>query len=174
VADEELDGPDMVGELLGKGQRIAHQPGHALPQRVVEPFDVIGFPGSLTDRFVLRRRNDLLIHDILIRVKRGVLTVGWRNLGPQVLGTRVAAIAYVEGDDLACLGIHGDPHPLLMGFLLHKTGHFIGFDLKPLYQYIVCTGDGLDMQMIRQRCEALDKKAQEPLEGDTHRATNAT
>ena len=56
---------------------------------------------------------------------------------------------------------------------LHKTGHFIGFDLKPLYQDIVGTGDGLDMQMLRQRCKALDKKAQEPLEGDTHRATNA-
>ena len=26
VADEELHGPDMVGELLGKGQHIAHQP----------------------------------------------------------------------------------------------------------------------------------------------------
>jgi alkanesulfonate monooxygenase SsuD/methylene tetrahydromethanopterin reductase-like flavin-dependent oxidoreductase (luciferase family) len=26
VADEELNGPDMVGELLGKGQRVADQP----------------------------------------------------------------------------------------------------------------------------------------------------
>ena len=25
VTDEELDGPDMVGELLGKGQRLAYQ-----------------------------------------------------------------------------------------------------------------------------------------------------
>ena len=30
VADEKLNSPDMVGELLGKGQRVAHQPGHAL------------------------------------------------------------------------------------------------------------------------------------------------
>ena len=45
MTDEELNGPDMVGELLGKGQRCADQPGHALPQRVVEPFDVIGFAG---------------------------------------------------------------------------------------------------------------------------------
>ena len=44
MADEELNGPNMVGERLGKGQRVAHQPGHALPQRVVETFDVIGFP----------------------------------------------------------------------------------------------------------------------------------
>jgi hypothetical protein len=82
VADEELDGPDMVGELLGKGQRVADQPGHALPQRVVETFDVIGFARQLADGFVLRRRNHFLIHHILIRVKRGVLTVRLRNLGP--------------------------------------------------------------------------------------------
>jgi hypothetical protein len=38
-----LNGPDMVGELLGKGQRVANQPGYALPQCIVETFDVIGF-----------------------------------------------------------------------------------------------------------------------------------
>ena len=62
VTDAELDGPDMGGELLGKGQRVADQPGHALPQRVVEPFDVIGFARSLAHRFVWRRRHHLLIH----------------------------------------------------------------------------------------------------------------
>src|SRR5215470_13686162 len=92
VTNEQFNGPDMVGELLGKGQRGADQSGHALPQRVVEPFDVIGFPRQLADRPVLRRRNHLRIHHILIRVKRGVLTVRWRDLGPQVLRTRVAAI----------------------------------------------------------------------------------
>jgi hypothetical protein len=92
----------------------------------------------------------------VIRVKRGVLTVGVRDLGPQVLGTRVAAITHVKGNDLACLGIHGDPHPLLVGFLLHKARQFIGFHLQPLYQHIVGTGEGLDMQMIRQGLEALD------------------
>jgi len=40
MANEELNGPDMVGELLGKRQRCAYQPRNALSQRVVEPFDV--------------------------------------------------------------------------------------------------------------------------------------
>ena len=69
-----------------------------MPQRVVEPFDVIGFPGQFADRFVLRRRNHLRIDDLLIRVKGRVLTVRLRDLGPQVLGTRVAAIADVKGN----------------------------------------------------------------------------
>jgi len=45
-----------------------------------------------------------------------------RDLGPQLLSTRVAAIAHVKGNDLAGLGIHGDPHPLFVGFLLDKAG----------------------------------------------------
>jgi hypothetical protein len=32
VTDEELDGPDMVGELLEKGQHVADQPCNVLPQ----------------------------------------------------------------------------------------------------------------------------------------------
>ena len=59
MANEELHGPDMIGELLGKRQRRAYQPRNALSQRVVEPFDVIGCARSLADRFVLRCRNHL-------------------------------------------------------------------------------------------------------------------
>ena len=43
----------MVGELLGKRQRRAHQTRNALSQRVVEPLDVIGFPRQLTDGSML-------------------------------------------------------------------------------------------------------------------------
>ena len=143
-------------------------------QRVVETLDVIGFAGELVDRAVLCRRNHLLIHHILIRVKGRVLTVRLRNLGPQLLSTRVAAIAHVKRNDLAGLGIHGDPHPLFVGFLLDKAGQFIGFHFKSLDQHIVLTGDGLDMQMIRQRCKALDEKAQEPLEGNTYCTTDTS
>jgi hypothetical protein len=43
---------------------------------------------------------------------------------------------------------------------MDKAGHFIGFYLKALDQHIVLTGDGLDMQMIRQGFKALDEKTQ--------------
>ena len=74
VADEELHGADMVGEPVGKGQRVAGQPGHALPQRVVAPYDVIGFACQLADGFMLRRQHHLCIDHILRCVTRGVLT----------------------------------------------------------------------------------------------------
>ena len=82
MANEELNGTDMVGELLGKRQRCAYQTRNALSQRVVEALDVIRFPRKFGDRAVLCRRNHLLIHDILICIKRGILTVGLGNLGP--------------------------------------------------------------------------------------------
>jgi hypothetical protein len=96
----------------------------------------------------------------LIRVKRGVLTVRVRDLGPQVLGTLVAAIADVKGNDLTGLGIHGDPDPLFVGLLLHKAGHFIGFHLQASQHDVTVPSDGLDVEMIRQGLEALDQKTQ--------------
>jgi hypothetical protein len=39
VADEILDGTDMIGELLGERKRVTHQPGNALSQSVGEEGD---------------------------------------------------------------------------------------------------------------------------------------
>ena len=62
MADEEFDGTDMVLDLLGEGQRGAHEARKALPQDVVEPFDMIGFLRLLRDGFVTLHRNDAVIH----------------------------------------------------------------------------------------------------------------
>jgi hypothetical protein len=119
---------------------------------------VIGFARQLAGRPVLRSGNHPFVHHILIGVKRGVLTVRFRNLRPQALGTLAAAITHVKGNHLPCCGVHGDPNPLLVCFLLDKAGHCIGFHLKPLHQHVVLTGDALHMQMIRQGLTALDEK----------------
>jgi len=78
----------------------------------------------------------------------------------------------MKSNDLARGGVHGDPYPLLVSLFLDKAGHLISFHLKPLDHHILFAGDRLDVQMIRQDLKALDEKAQEPLEGDTHRTTN--
>jgi len=71
VAEEEFDGTDMVFYLLGAGQRGAHKARKTLPQGVVEALDVVGFPCFFRDGFVAFRRNDTVVHVILVRVKRG-------------------------------------------------------------------------------------------------------
>jgi hypothetical protein len=53
VADEILDGTDVVDQFLGDWQRIAHQTRTAVPEGVVEALDVIGFAGLFRNGFVL-------------------------------------------------------------------------------------------------------------------------
>jgi len=167
-----VNGPDRVGELLGQGQRVAHQSCNALPQGVVEAVDVLGLPRPLAERLGLRRRNPLRIHHVWIGVKRGVLPGRLRTLGPQGLSTRVATLAHGKGNHVACRGIHGDPYPLLGGWLLHKAGPCIGFHLQALDQHSVLTGDRAARQRSGQGLKTLDEEASEPLEGAPHRATN--
>src|SRR5918999_1009841 len=90
---------------------------------------------------------------------RSVLSVRFRNLCPQSLGTLAAAITHVQGNHLARYGIHGDPNPLLVGLLLDKAGHFIRFHLQASNHDVAVTGDRLDVEMIWQCPSALDQKA---------------
>jgi hypothetical protein len=87
----------------------------------------MGFPSQFADSAMLRSGNHPFVYYVLIGVACGVLTVRFRHLCPQSLGTRAAAIPDVERNHLAGGGIHGDPYPLLMGFRLDKAGHLIGF-----------------------------------------------
>jgi hypothetical protein len=89
------------------------------------------------------------VHHILIRMKRGMLAICSRNLGPQSLGTLAAAITYMEGNHLTCLGLHGDPDPLLVGLLVDEAGYFIRFHLQALDHDVLLAHDGLDIQMVR-------------------------
>jgi hypothetical protein len=79
----------------------------------------------------------------------------------------------MKGNDLACPGVHGDPDPLLVGFLLDEAAHFIRFDVQALDHHVLYIRDRLDMEMIRQGLNAVDQKPSEPLECDPHRATHA-
>ena len=140
MADEEFDGTDMVFYLLGEGQRGAHEARQALPQSVVKPFDMIGFPRLLRDGFVTFRRNDPVIYFILVRVKYSVLLIDLGDLVPQGLDTRAAAIADMKRNNLTRGGVHRQPNPLLVGLLLHKAPHFIGFSLELVHPYLGWTG----------------------------------
>jgi hypothetical protein len=112
MADEKLDGADVIRQVFGERQRLAHQTGNALPQGVVEAFNVIGFACLLRDGSVPLYRNHTCIGFILVRMKRGLFTVDLRNIGPQLFGH--------ERNDLTGCGVHRDPEPLPVGFLLYK------------------------------------------------------
>jgi hypothetical protein len=65
----------------------------------------------------------------------------------------------MKGHDLTCLGVHRDPNPLLVGLLLHEARHFVRFYPEALNHHIWMSGNGLNVQMIGQRLNAVDQKA---------------
>ena len=100
MADEVFDSTDMVRQLFREGQRVTDEAGDALPQRVIEALDMIGFAGVLRNGFVLRCGNDPGVNRILIRIECRLLTVHRRQMCPQLPRTLVTAIPDMEGNDL--------------------------------------------------------------------------
>src|SRR5215475_5695130 len=122
---------------------------------------------------MLRRGNHPFVHDIVVGVKCGALTISHRHLCPEALGTPTTAVPYVKRNHLAACGIHRDPDPLLVRLLLHEATHFVRFYLQASNHNLAVASDGLDMEMIRQRLNTVNQKAQEPLGTHTDSATNA-
>lgn len=172
MANEVFDGADMIGERLGTRQRTAHQTRNALTQRVVKTLNVIGFAGQFTDGLMLRSGDDPNIDDILVRIKRRLLTIGFRNVSPQLPGAFATAIPDVKANDLAALGVHRQPYPLLVRLLLHETRHFVGFHLKTLDHDVRSARDRHDIQMIGQRLKLGNDKLQQPFESHPRRPAN--
>src|SRR5713226_8788859 len=120
----------MVLHVLGERPRTAHQTRDPLTERVIKSLDVVGFPGVLTDGFVLRSRNDARVGRIVVRIEYRPFTIQLRNVGPQLFGAVTAAVSDVAGNDLARPPVHGNPHPLWVGLLRHETPQLICFNLQ--------------------------------------------
>ena len=75
MADEERDGTDVVRQFLGERQGSAHQTRNALPQGIVETFDVIRCVGFLRHGIVLGWWNQALVDRISICVERSLLLI---------------------------------------------------------------------------------------------------
>jgi hypothetical protein len=113
MAEKELNGADVVGQLFGKRQRVAYQTGDTRPSRVIEALDVIGFAGFLRDGTVLRCWDHALIDGILVGMKQCLFPVHQGDLGPERRSTLVAAIPHGKGNDLTGRRIHRNPNPPL-------------------------------------------------------------
>ena len=92
MADEILDGPHMMGQFFGEGERVTHQPRDALSQGVIETLHMIGFAGVFRDRFVPLCWNHPCIGVVLIRIERRLRAVRLRQVRPQLFRAVTAAI----------------------------------------------------------------------------------
>jgi hypothetical protein len=172
VADEISYGTNVVGQFLGERQRFAYETGQTLPQRVVEAFDVIGFPGLFRNSLVPRRRNHACVGFVLIRMKPGLLAIRHRDIGPQLFSALPTAIPHVEGNNLTGLGVHGNPDPLLVGSLPYEAPHLVGFGFSLVNDDLSWPYRSPHMQVIGTRRKAFHHKVQKPRETDTYRTTD--
>src|SRR5262245_5559683 len=108
------------------------------------------------------------VDSILIRIEHRLLAVHRRQIGPQLSRTRVTAIPDVEGNDLPCLLVHSEPHPLLVGLLLHEAPHLIRFHLQTPNNHLPGSCNRQHMQMVRQRRKAGNHKAHQPPNTDAY------
>jgi hypothetical protein len=76
--------PDVVFELLGKGQSITPEASDLLPERSVKALDGVGFPCFLGHGLVLGCWHDACVGSVLIREQCGLLTIHCRNVDPQL------------------------------------------------------------------------------------------
>jgi hypothetical protein len=97
---------------------------------------VAGVACLFRDGFVTLRRDDALGHFILIGMKFGVVLIDFRDRSLQGFGTLAAPIPHVKRNNLARGGVHRLPNPLLVGLLLHKAPHFVGFSLELVNPYL--------------------------------------
>jgi hypothetical protein len=121
---------EVLGQFLGARQGVTDQRREALPQRVMEALEVMGFPGVLRHRRVALRRHHTRLGGIVIRVARGWLTVHHRDLRPHLFGPLTTAGPDVQGDDLAGPGCHGAPEPPLVRLRPDNAPPLIGFSCQ--------------------------------------------
>jgi hypothetical protein len=170
VADEISSGTDVVGPFLGERQRFTYQTRQALPQRVVEAFNVISFPGVFRNSLVPLHRNHACARFVPIRMKPGLLARRYRDIGPECFGTVATPIADMKRHDLACLRVHSDPDPWLVGSLPHNAPKLVGFSLVNNDLGWPCRSP--DMEVIGTRRTAFHHIGQQPRETDTYRTTD--
>jgi hypothetical protein len=168
VADEELDGTDVVRQFLGERQRVAPQTRKPLPQGVVETFDVIRLPGVLRNSVVLAWRNHALIDLRSSGVDRGLRWIDFWDLRPELCPTLTTPVAHVKRHDLARLGVHGHPAPWLVRLLPDEAPHFIGLGFQPPHDHGCWLDWELDREVIGAGCDAFHSKVPEPREADAH------
>jgi hypothetical protein len=142
VFDDEPQGHPVVETIrFGERQRFADLARKALPERVIQAFDMSSLPGFLANRVMLRRRQPVRITLPSIGKPR-TSAVCQRDALPHLLTTGRVALAQEKTDDLAGPATQGDPQPAFLGFAGDKRPEFIQFE----YLLRLSGQQGLDQQ----------------------------
>ncbi len=92
MANEVFDGADVIGQLLGKRERLPDQTRDPLSQCAVKPLDVVGDAHLLVDDSMLLFWNHTLIRLPAICIEPRMLPVELGYGFPQRFGTYPTAV----------------------------------------------------------------------------------
>lgn len=110
VKEEEPDVNEVHDVALGEGERLAGEPGDALPEREIEALDMVCFSFLFGTGAVL-----LVGHDVLIRSPEvgedQARLVGGRNLVPQLAAAEHGARTMMPSHDLPGATAQRNPQP---------------------------------------------------------------
>ena len=173
VANEILDGTDVICQLLGKGERFSDQPRDPLSQRTVESLDVIGYPLLLFDDLMLLCWNHTHISLPAICIEPRMLSVALGYQLPKGFGTNSTPVSDMECDNLPTTPVHSNPYPLLVGFLTDEAQHLIDFRLQCIDHQFLHFRFGLQVQVIGQLVIEINHETQQPVQTHALGATNS-
>jgi len=125
------DCADMILQLFRKGQCFSHKSGHPLPQREIEPFDMIRFPTFLSHRLMPFCGEYRIISRPEICISDGALAVNRRQRIPQAFGTYSITVSDEYAYDFSRIDINRKPNPLFITLFTDEGPHFITFYCQP-------------------------------------------
>ncbi len=135
---------------------------------------MIRFTGTLSDSLMLGRRKHTGVSRVAIGIECRALTIHCGNPGPELLGTGLAAVANMKGQDLARLLIHGKPDLALVRFFLHETPQLVCLNVQTPEEHLTARCNGLQLQMVRHRGKTSSHEIHKPPETYADGATDAT
>ncbi len=162
MANEVLYRPNMIGEFLGKGERLPDQTRHPLSQGAVESFDVIGNAPLLFDHSMLLCWNHTHISLPAICIEPRMLSVELGYQLPKGFGTNSTPVSDMECDDLPTTPVHSNPYPLLVCFLTDEALHLIDFGFKRTDYQFLRKGFDLEVGVIGQLIIQVHHKNYQP------------
>ena len=114
----------MPDQGFGERECFANKASHALAQREIEAFDVIGFSFLFAARLMLIVRNDLLVSVPKVAVALERLVSRWYFV-PQRQATHFIALPKVPGYDLTRATTQSNPDPNLVLLVPNVTPQFV-------------------------------------------------
>jgi hypothetical protein len=118
----------VIGQLLRKRERFAHQAATALAQRVIKALNMIGLPALFSHRTMTLGAQNCRVRFPKIGVTDRTLPIhGWQGL-PQLPRGGGITLAQRDPNNFARVAIESQPQPALLLLAADERPQFVTLD----------------------------------------------